>query len=412
MKIVVTNTVLSNTGDAAIMLGTKAILERAMGGPVDMTVCDQQPGVVRSAYPEFDARPLLYDRLIGIYGRRFVKFGILAMLLAAALWRTPLRKAALALLPKGVADDLRALGEADMIVAAGGTYLVPHYRIRPKLLELMAAHLMGRPFALFTQSLGPFDGGRVSLLRSLLERAKLILVRDGRSRGHLARLGVPDDRVAECADAAFALSRPARRRNEPGERLSIAVSVRHWPHFDGDSETGMERYRAAIAVLVRHLVETYDAEVTFVSTCQGVNGYWTDDSHVAADIVRMLPESVRDRVSVNNSFHRPEQLIDILAGFDLVVATRMHVAILGLAAGVPVLPISYEFKTRALFERLQQQHLCTDMERVTAAVLCRAADQVLAKRTVLRTELAGKIAQLQRSAFEAGTLLKSRMETA
>src|SRR3546814_4747390 len=91
-----------------------------------------------------------------------------------------------------------------MVVSSGGTYLVPHYRLMPKLLDFLVVLALGRPLVLFTQSLGPFHGvGQRWLLRRVLSRATLILVRDERSLGYLRRLGVPSDRVRVCADAAF-----------------------------------------------------------------------------------------------------------------------------------------------------------------------------------------------------------------
>src|SRR3546814_6657409 len=60
----------------------------------------------------------------------------------------------------------------------------------------------------------------------------------------------------------------------------------------------------------------------------------------------------RSRVRVDDRFHTPEALRDRYAGYDMVVATRMHAAILALCAGTPVMPLAYEFKTAELFGRL------------------------------------------------------------
>ena len=44
--------------------------------------------------------------------------------------------------------------------------------------------------------------------------------------------------------------------------------------------------------------------------------------------------------------------MELAKGFDFVVATRMHMMILSLCVGTPVLPIAYEFKTKELAARL------------------------------------------------------------
>lgn len=417
MKVVVTNTALANTGDAAIMLGTAEILRRALGDDLTIALRDQQPGAAGDKYPEFEVRPVLYDRLIAWTGTRLVKPGMVLPLLTAVLWRTPLRGACLRLMPRQLRDDLADLASADLVVSAGGTYLVPHYRISPKLADLMVAAMLGTPYVLFTQSLGPFHGGGNRLLKFVLRRARLILVRDPRSQTHLEEIGIDPTRVFQCADAAFAIapprSSPVRQGRRP--RLKIAISVRHWPHFkdDGDNRAdAMESYRCAMTVLVRHLVDVHHARVTFISTCQGVETYWTDDSRVAEDIVAGLPGPIHRHIKVDNRFHRPEALLSILGGFDMVVATRMHAAILALVAGVPVLPIAYEFKTRELFTRLGFDDLVIDMDTLSATDLCRTADTILADRPGLRHDIAVSAATMRWSAFAASRRINSILENA
>jgi colanic acid/amylovoran biosynthesis protein len=56
----------------------------------------------------------------------------------------------------------------------------------------------------------------------------------------------------------------------------------------------------------------------------------------------------------------------MLTRFDVVVATRMHMAILSLCAAVPVIAIAYEFKTRELFSKLGIQCYACDINSLTA----------------------------------------------
>ena len=63
----------------------------------------------------------------------------------------------------------------------------------------------------------------------------------------------------------------------------------------------------------------------------------------------VLPNDVKSHCHVATRHHHLLDLIQAYAGFDLVIATQMHSCILALCAGVPVLPIAYEFKTNELF---------------------------------------------------------------
>jgi colanic acid/amylovoran biosynthesis protein len=339
-----------------------------------------------------------------------MRLGVIVLLAAAAMWRTPLRRAAQAILPENLRDELAELAAADLVVSAGGTYLVPHYRMAPKLLELLVPILLGRPCVLFTQSLGPFSGKWLYPLRFVLRRARLILVRDSRSFGHLIANGIDRARIGICADAAFALPPVRAHCRMPRNERSVAISVRDWPHFRGNPAKGMDRYVDAIAALVRELVERHDVRVVFVSTCQGVPEYWTDDSRTADAVVARLSGTVCQRVSVDRAFRRPDVLMEYFAKFELVVATRMHAAILALNAGTPVLPVAYEFKTHELFGQLEMEDLVNDIEDLSADKLCTDAGSLLARSNAVREEVRDRVAVMRRSAFGAESFLQSLIE--
>jgi len=404
MKVVITNTATLNTGDAAILIATVEILRQAVGPELGVVIHDHQPEDARRYYPYFDFHPLLFDLLGEDNGKWGRKLSMLKVLLAAALWRSPFRRLARGLVSEPVCASLDRLAAADLIMSGGGTYLVPHYRIFPKLFELLVASALRRPYVLFTQSLGPFHGhSRGWLLRGVLKRARAILVRDSRSFHHLTEFGVPADRVVACADAVFALSpeNSVFAGNGPIPRR-VAISVREWPYFPTNREDGMASYREAVAALTRHIVERYGAEVTFLSTCQGMGEYWTDDSRVAKSIAAHLPEDVRSHVEVDSGFHSPRVLLDRYREFDLVVATRMHAAILSLCAGVPVMPVAYEFKTTELFSSLGLGEFVQQIDTITGERLCRSFDRFVTERPAIQTTLAERIAEARRSALSAG----------
>lgn len=411
MRITVTNTALLNTGDAAIMVGTEAILRRAFGEDLELSLRDQQPVEAGELYPEYSCAPLFHDQATAWLGEQWAKLGMLLLCLAALAWRTPLRAPALRLLPADLRGSLRSYVESDLIVTAGGTYLVPHYRLGPKLLELLIARLAGRPYVLFTQSLGPFSPGQ-RLLIWLLRGAQLILVRDRRSAAHLREIGVDETRMHRCADAAFALPEEAISPPAPQNAPHVGISVRDWPHFAKDTEAGMTRYLDAVAAVTAQLIERQGARVTFISTCQGKMAYWTDDSQVAEEVVARLPQALRAQATVDQRFHGPAELRHLLRGFDLFVSTRLHGAILALQAGVPVVPIAYEFKTIDFFHEIGLEKFLQEIETIEKERLYSASRTALAEQTALRGRIAGEVEALRASAFSAVSSLRRVMEVA
>jgi colanic acid/amylovoran biosynthesis protein len=414
VKIVISNTVALNGGDAAILSGLIRILRAAFGPDVRFTVFGSQPDVAARYYPEVTFRPSLFS-----YTTRSRVRGLRRLLrachhirwrLAATrpfAWRTRLLLAA---------RERAALAEyasADLVVSTGGTYLVEIYSLEPRLFDFDIALRLGKPLVLFTQSLGPFTAPRHRRrLRRIFTDAALVLVRDARSRRHITELGVAPHRIRVAADAAFALAdpRPAARPAPtwPAERLRVAISVREWRHFrTANPAAGMARYLAAVGSLVQHLVEHDKATVTLLSTCQGIPEYWTDDSRVAADLIRELPPTIREQVSLDDGFHRPQELIDRLREYDLLVATRMHMAILGLCAGVPVLAIAYEFKTTELFRSLGLGEWVHDIETVRAESLIHAVDALIARLEEIGAVVLQVAERERRRALASGRLTRA-----
>jgi len=115
-----------------------------------------------------------------------------------------------------------------------------------------------------------------------------------------------------------------------------------------------------------------------------------------------LPEEVRRRVRVDRAFHGPDALAEAYAAFDMVLATRMHAAILALTAGTPVLPIAYEFKTTELFEALGLGDYVVSIDGIDE-------DRLLARTRVFVDELPGLIG-ICRASVEAERAQARRAE--
>jgi colanic acid/amylovoran biosynthesis protein len=351
----IVNAVTLNGGDAAVMLAIREHVRKALGADAEITVTDQMavPAAARYSEVEFSI-PLAAAILRHPHVRyldRLVRDLDCARWLLAARVRPRARWLSDLLLRPLERRKLAQYADADVVISTGGTYLVEQYPLWPRLFELRACLALGTPLVLYTQSLGPFrwPANRRSM-RTILTGANLVLLRDERSLEHVRELCADGGHVHVAADAAFTFAEPAGPMTPPDSPRRVAISVRHWPYFartDGDA-----RYVEALRRLTTHLVRDRQVAVTFVSTCQGILEYWTDDSAKATRLVEGLPEDVRRQVTVDEEFRKPPALIELLRTFDLVVATRMHLAILALCANVPVLAIAYEFKTRELFDRL------------------------------------------------------------
>ena len=360
MKVVITNTVLANGGDAAILLAIREQIYRVFGTGTSVVVADSRPDAVRSFYPELElvetlAGQLYGQKRTGLLGKlwglwRFLNWylGTWRLSWAARLFFSRPRWAK-RLARKEEWHVLHHYASADLVIATGGTYLVDHYWIGQPVFELGVVARLKRPLVLYTQSMGPFQKKRFrKRLKALFEYASLILLRDEKSKQALESLCGPLSQAFVAPDAVIGYQ-GGKYAGEPEREPVAAISVRNWPYFKRVSpEEGMQRYKQAVARAARYLIEKKNMRVLFISTCQGVEGYTYDDAGVAESIRMMVPEPGRARITVNSEYHHPDALIARLSSCRLVIATRMHMAILSLVARTPVIPIAYEFKTSEL----------------------------------------------------------------
>lgn len=417
MKILLTNVVMLNGGDAAIVFGMREAIRAAFGPEVEIKVHASRPEVLAPLYPE-----LTILETPGLYASRFPQRRYVGRLIRE-LRQSQLRMASALLrsgwpVPPPILPDRsirRALEEyasADLIVSAGGTYLRDDYGMISNIADYRAVLALRKPLAFFTQSIGPFrNPSPAHPLRPIFDRSICVLLRDERSAEYLRAMQVRGPAVSVVPDAAFALGDEATlaaiAAAPVAERpLRVAISVREWRHFETCSnEEGMRRYEAAIAGLVKHLLKAGAAEIMFISTCQGIADY-DDDSLLAEKIVREAGLGGDQRVRVSHEFVRFDRLRQALAEFDFAVCTRLHVAILCLLGGVPVVPIAYEFKSRELFAALELSQYVQDMEAIYAERLIGMADRMRSNLVGLRREFVPKVIDMCRQAKASGMLLQ------
>ena len=426
MRVALTNTVMLNGGDAAIVLAILRVLGEAFGGDTQVVLHDAHPAEAARRYSDLAFAPGR-ERWRGLRRRRYAGKTL------RALDHLRITVAAAGAVRGGRGErggwggrvlrwtlpphESRALSEyrgSDLVISTGGTYLVEQYTLRYRLADLQAAVVSGKPLVLFTQSLGPFSlVENIRAVRRVVAGAPLVLLRDELSREHLRRIAADTDRVHVVPDVVFALAEPealaAVERGDDERRAGrVAVSVREWKHFRSvTAEEGMRRYEDAVAEVVTRLVRERGARVTFLSTCQGIAAYHFDDSAVAVRIADRLPDDVRERVEVDREFHDPRELLELLKGFAFTIATRMHMGILSLCAGTPVLPIAYEFKTRELFGGLGMGAWVRDIEEVETYELAELALKFADQRESLTPGLMNEVRRLRDEVLAVVPVLRS-----
>ena len=403
-----------NLGDAAILEGMRAALDAELPG-LELRLT--------SAFPEIAERvhglPALQwtPRLLGSRG---AVAGWLVRSLAWALsWRLgqPLDR----LLAPAELRLMRAYAEADLVLGVGGAYLRDGYGLSYlRLWQMRLATLMGKPVALYAQSVGPLaPRGRLARwLRPTFARLDLVTLRDAVSARILEAAGVRMRRCEVTADAALCLPPvppdPSRDWQPSGDGPLVGVSVIHWHKFDQGS---FEAYVEALAEALDQLHERRGVRLNFLSTTvapsdaqMDVSGTRRDDLSVAREVAARLRRCPPESVRVSQEPIDLATLRGRIAAHDLWIGTRMHSCIFATLAGVPTLPIAYEPKVRGYFELLGLEDWVLDIETLEAAALRDGAERALDAAARLRAHMADRLPALRqrsrRNAVLVGELLR------
>lgn len=367
MRVAVLNTVLCNTGDAAIFQAISESLAKAAGEEkVEIVALDSLAKTTAKLYPDWE---IVQQPSTSSARNRYVRGAsnvarriILRLLVRSRALRTlALSRAGRS---TGFGRAVGAIADADLVVSSGGTYLVDHYNFGHRVDEMLLSYELGHSVILWTQSMGPFESPSArESIEGLHQKVAGVYFRDEKSKRAWREL-LPLPITAEVVpDCVFSLEPDILGRQRQGTdenfRKPIAlISVRNWSLAVGSGEFNFSTYASAMRTVSEDLLRR-GWRCIAVSTCQGVPEYGIDDAATARSIFAGLD------VEINAEFHSPEDLLELISSADLVIATRMHLAILSLLSGKPVHAIAYESKTVELFRSFGHPHAVTAIEDAT-----------------------------------------------
>jgi colanic acid/amylovoran biosynthesis protein len=414
MKILITNTVTLNGGDFAILDALIKLLKQNYGQDTEFIVYDQHPLIAKKYYTEINYRLLLFNKHTSTV-RQTSPFNRLLnlvspqrrLLMAAKVFTMGIKALVNLMLTKEEREDFEIYQSADLIVSTGGTYLVENYLLDARFFDYKFTLALNKPLVLFTQSLGPYKKvDNIQAIKELFPQAKLILLRDEASYKNLQNIGVDVTNLRVCADVVFSdtseeILEKAKSKVLSSE-INVGISVRDWKFFKGMTQAvGQEKYFKSVAAICEFITQKLNGRVVFISTCQAIPEYHVDDSKTADKVYDLLSVSAKSRTSVNSSFHTPDMLKGIITQFDLVISTRMHVAIQSLNMGVPVLPIAYEFKTLELFKKIISEDLILDIDSIDEVSAVDTFNKFLKSLENTRTTIFEKVNQERLSALKS-----------
>lgn len=408
-KVLIVNTHSAlNAGDAAIVLAQVRVLRKAFG-PVRIALTSRTPALDRTVYS-----PERIDVFAPLFPAPSVYRGLHSKIANSAgdLIRFDARK------------DLRqAIRESDLVLASGGGYFWSDRRGLPgpmflqNIAHLRTATRLKKPVILFPQSFGPLFGPiHARILRRTLEADSIlkIFAREERSADYLDRLLRSDaarNKVEVCPDLGFlhegsSARGPAEIAGDPLPRPVVAVTLRNW-NFPGEGgrarrKERRERYLAEVGHFCERMALDRGGSILIYPQSRGP-GRFEDDRPIS----RILEASLRrdiPQAAVRYAEGKDEDSLgaarSALAQADLVLATRLHSAILALSMGIPALTIAYQPKSTSTMELLGLEDYSFGIECLQTTSLVSAAEKILAAPDSFRARIRAETARLRKEIEE------------
>lgn len=359
------NHTCGNRGDAAILRGLMNALEHEQPN-AEFTITSRYPTsstylLGREVVSDFYAG----NDIVGPGPRPHTRRRMVPWQLMAAN-RLPGQQAE-ALLPAGTRRRVDRLREYDLVVQLGGSYFLDLYGYSHFETGFSAVQA-GVPWILLGHSIGPIASGRYPIfIRHLMNRADYIGLRETISRDLLASADMPMKNVAMGADTAWNVDTTQVRDIDAGAlfagdgRPIIAITARALAPFDALLGTTQAAYEAAFGALVNELIRAGYA-VLALSTCTGIDSYHRDDRMVALRIGAYVDDTRYYHVVM-------DELDDLQLGAHLracrlLIATRLHSAIIAMNFGTPALTLAYEHKSKGILHDMQLDSLHVDIEEL------------------------------------------------
>jgi len=298
---------------------------------------------------------------------------------------------------------LRALREADGLISGGGSLLqdatssktIPYY-----LAVIKLAQWFGKPTFIYSQGVGPvnrrmFDGW----IRGAFKGCRYVSVRDTESADLLATMRVPRERIEVVPDPVMGLPlREAHSQAEAGSAAerTVGVSVRFW----NQDRSELEALSRSLAEL---LAARADIRLRFLP-------FHLPSDEVASQYVIDRLGDHADRVEMASGIVHPQDMLQQVAGCDLLIGMRLHSLIYAASQYVPMVGISYDPKIDQFLHRLGMKAAASTTQ-FDAAALTEEALRLLDHRSEWASSRSAAIealkAQAQRPAQQIAAFFKT-----
>ncbi|MBQ7132343.1 MAG: polysaccharide pyruvyl transferase family protein [Oscillospiraceae bacterium] len=364
MKVIITNQHCDNRGDESATIGLIKQIYENFGNDAEITMLRQTQGYTFIP-EEYGIKEQDMCRKLFFFAQLCLWCMFKSIGLDTRLFAT-----------KRVKEFLKLHEEADIVFSScGGPYIGDIY-INHEILHIiytLVPELLGKCVVFSAPSMGPFKKRFMNpLRRSILKRAKLIVLRDSVSYGYVREfMKDSHDKIFLAADACFAhkldgVVKPSERRNTIG---FTPLSYKY-PN-SADPEKDKENYMSSLVKFFDMLMEKDEAlSVEFFPQLYNKHS----DMPLINDFISRMKYPDRTIVFSDKESGVKQQME--IANMKMMVATRYHSAVFSCKMCVPCLCIAYEHKAFAMMKSFDLEDCTIDINNVSYDLLAEKYDYI------------------------------------
>lgn len=313
---------------------------------------------------------------------------------------------------------LREFCRADVVIDISGFALTDDIGLKRILVfcsDILLCKLLGTPFVVYPQSMGPFNSpwSRMAV-RLFLPMADLIMVRGKQTKEHLEGIGIDTKEMHVCADSAFLFeAAPSERaveilgsRGMAEKRLvGVVPSVRVYDRCDGTGTANT--YVILLANMIDFIVNEFDARVVLIPFEFMSDGH--DDRLLVSAVLKNVKR--KESVLVLDKEYSAAELKAIVGQSDLLLASRFHSIVFSLSLGVPVVAIGWAHKYVELMSHFGLEEYVLDYTHASTDLIERITKKIWLNREEIVKKLKTEVKSVEISALEAGELVRNLLSS-
>lgn len=261
------------------------------------------------------------------------------------------------------------------------------------------AILSGSPLVLFPQSIGTFNSRTTRFIaRSILNRSKMIMVREKITENHLIEIGVNENLISNVPDMAFLLGtadeetvndilkKEGIKKEIMKQKNVIGISVRTDMAILSNQPRNEESYVEMMTRMANFMTEKMDSIVIIVPNATLTEGY---DNKSLGNVIR--DKTNNEYVFSINGEYTAEELKGIIKKCDIFVGAMMHTIIAAISMNIPSISLAYSHKSHGIMESVGLGKYVIDFRETSYENLMNEIEYLWINKNKIKKDMIPKI---------------------